>query len=253
MIRWYEFLFFYLWIAPHVFLAVVAVLLLNRNLVKSFPVFALYVWYEIAEFALLFTIATTGLSKGAWYVRAYLVTLAISTALRFGVIQEIFNNVFREHGPVDALARVSIRWTTGFLLIAAILVAIFFPGQTSNNLIAGAAWLGRGIAIIQCGLVLFLLLFSGMLGLRLQNYVFGIALGFGILSSVELANWAMHTGELSKPTARALNLLPTGGYHVAVLVWLGYLIAPSREILGPCDVPVSDVNQWNRELERFLP
>jgi hypothetical protein len=253
MIRWYEFLFFYLWIAPHVFLAVVAVLLLNRNLVKSFPVFALYVWYEIAEFALLFTIATTGLSKGAWYVRAYLVTLAISTALRFGVIQEIFNNVFREHGPVDALARVSIRWTTGFLLIAAILVAIFFPGQTSNNLIAGAAWLGRGIAIIQCGLVLFLLLFSGMLGLRLQNYVFGIALGFGILSSVELANWAMHTGELSKPTARALNLLPTAGYHVAVLVWLGYLIAPSREILGPCDVPVSDVNQWNRELERFLP
>jgi hypothetical protein len=253
MIHWYKFLFFYLWIAPHVLLAAVAVLLLKRSLLKSFPVFVLYVWYEIAEFVLLFTIATTGLHKGAWYVRAYLVTLAISTALRFGVIQEIFNNIFREHGPADALARVSIRWATGFLLAAAVLVAIFGPGQTSNTLIAGAAWLGRGIAIIQCGLVLFLLLFSSLLGLRLQNYVFGIALGFGILASVELANWALHTGELSKPMARALNLLPTAGYHLAVLVWLGYLMVPAREMLSAHDVPVRDLDQWNRELERFLP
>jgi hypothetical protein len=253
MSRWYKFLFFYLWIAPHVLLAAVAVLLWSRNLFKSFPVFVLYVWYEIAEFVLLFTIATTGLSKGAWYVRAYLVSLAMSTALRFGVIQEIFNNVFRDHGPVDALARVSIRWTTGFLLAAAILIATFAPGPTSNNLITGAAWIGRGIAIIQCGLVLFLLLFSELLGLRLQNYVFGIALGFGILASVELANWAMHTRDLSEPMARALNLLPTAGYLVAVLVWLGYLFAPATEMLRPHDVPVGDVDQWNRELERFLP
>ncbi|MGA2353635.1 MAG: hypothetical protein ABSG02_04010 [Terriglobales bacterium] len=245
---WYRFLFYYLWIAPHVLLAVVGVLLLKRNLYKSFPLFALYVWYEIAEFVLLFTIATTG-----WYVRAYLVTLAISTALRFGVIQEIFNNIFSERGPVDALARVSIRWTTAFLLSVAILFAILAPGQTSTSLIAGAAWIGRGIAIIQCGLVLFLLLFSGLVGIRLQNYVFGIALGFGILASVELANWAMHTGDLSKPMAKALNLLPTGAYHVAVLVWLGYLIAPAREMLRSIDAPARELDQWNGELERFLP
>ncbi len=252
MMPWYKFLLLYLWIAPHVVLAVVAVLLLTKRLYTSFPAFVLYTWYEIAEFVVLFAIAATGLSKGAWYVHVYLLTLAMSTALRFGVIQEVFDNVFREHGRVDALARVSLRWTTGFLLAAAVLCAIFASGQTSGSLIAGAAWVGRGVAIVQCGLVLFLLLFSRAFGLSLQSYVFGITLGFGILSSVELANWAMHTGELTESMARALNLLPTGGYHVAVLVWLGYLVVPERKILQTSNVPVGGVDKWNRELERFL-
>ena len=252
MMHWYKFLLLYLWIAPHVLLAIVAVLMLIRRLYTSFPAFFLYTWYEIAEFVLLFVIAVTGLNKGAWYMHAYLATLAIGTALRFGVIQEIFSNVFREHVQLHALARISLRWTTGFLLATAVLGAIFAFAQTSDSAIADVAWLGRGIALIQCGLVLFLLMFSRLFGLSLESYVFGIALGFGILSSVELANWALHTGSLTDSTARVLNLLPTGGYHVAVLLWLGYLVAPARRVLQPSDVPVGDMNQWNQELERFL-
>jgi len=251
--NWYKFLLFYLWIAPHLLLVVVALLLLKRRLYTNFPVFTLYAWYEIAEFVLLLTTALiTGLNRAGLYGRVFVVTLAISTALRFGVLQEIFNNVFREHGQIDALARVVLRWTTGFLLAVAVLCAIFASGQTSDGLVAAVAWVGRGVAIIQCGLVLFLFLFSRLFGLSLQSYVFGIALGFGILSSVELANSAMHIGTLTESMTRALNLLPTGGYHVAVLLWLGYLVAPARQILRPSDVPVGDVNQWNRELERFL-
>jgi hypothetical protein len=251
MTHWYKFLFMYLWIAPHVLLAVVAVLVWRRRLHTIFPVFAVYVWYEIAEFVLLFTIAETSLRQGAWYVRVYLVTLAISTALRFGVLQEIFNHEFREHGQLDVLARVSLRWATGFLLAVAVVGAILAPGQTSGSLIAGAAWIGRGVGIVQCGLVIFLILFSGLIGLSLHSYFFGIALGFGVLSSVELANWAMHMGELSESTARALNLLPTGGYHVAVLLWFGYLFAPARNILQPGDVPLAAIDQWSTELEQF--
>ncbi len=225
MTHWYKFLFFYLWIAPHLLLMIVAALLLKRRLYTSFPAFTFYTCYEIAEFALL---------------------------LAFGVLQEIFNNIFREHVQLHALARVSLRWTTGLLVAAAVLGAILEFAQTSDSAIADVAWLGRGIALIQCGLVLFLLLFSRLFGLSLQSYVFGIALGFGILSSVEIANWALHAGELTDSMARALNLLPTGGYHVAVLVWIGYLVAPARKVLQPSDVPVDEVDQWNRELERFL-
>jgi hypothetical protein len=82
--------------------------------------------------------------------------------------------------------------------------------------------------------------------------MFGIALGFGILSSVELANWAMRAGGLSDSTARALNLLTTGGYHIAVLIWLGYLLAPARVIVQPRGVHVGELRHWNTELERFL-
>jgi hypothetical protein len=252
MTHWYRFVSFYLWVAPHVLLAAVAVLLWKRRLQTNFPVFVLYVWYEIAEFILLFSISLTDLTLGGGYSKVFLGTLAISAVLRFGVIQEIFNNVFRGHGPVEALAAVSLRWITGVLLTAAVLCAIFVSGQTSDNLIADLAWLGRGIAIIQCGLILFLFVFSRLYGLSMQSYVFGISLGFGILSSVELANWAMRTGELSVSTARALNLLTTGGYHIAVLIWLGYLIAPARAIVQPRELHVGELHHWNTELERFL-
>ena len=257
MTLWYKYLLLYLWIAPHVLLLGLAIFLLNRRLFKQFPAFVLYTWYEIAEFVVLFAIAISGLGRGPWYLRLYLVTLAISTALRFGVIQEIFNHVFREQGPVAALARVALRWTTIFLLAVGVLCALFASGHSTASLIAGASWLGRGIAIVQCGLLLFLFLFSRLLGVSLQSYVFGIALGFGILSSVELANWALHASDLSESMARTLNLLPTAGYHVAVLLWLGYLLVPV--ITRPRQLATADglnlsphIDQWNQELERFL-
>ncbi len=250
--HWYKFLLLYLWIAPHVLLAVVAVLLLKKHLYTTFPVFTIYAWYEIAEFAVLLAISLVGLNKGDLYVRVFLATLAVSAVLRFGVLQEVFNNVFREHGQVDVLARISLRWTTGFLLAAAVLGSLFALAQPAASVISGLAWLGRGIAVIQVGLVLFLLLFSRVFGVSLQSYVFGIALSFGILSSVELANWAMHASEITRSMARMLNLLPTGAYHIAVLLWLGYLILPAREIFQARDVPVVQVDQWNQELERYL-
>jgi len=250
--HWDRLLLFYLWVAPHLLLGVIAALLWKRRLHFEFPVFALYVWYEIAEFIVLFTISKTGLNQN-WYVRIFPLTLAISAVLRFGVIQEIFNNIFGEERKLKALARISLRWITACLILGAILVSIFAFDQTSNTLIAGAAWVGRAVAIIQCGLVLFLFLFSGMLGVSLQSHVFGIALGFGILSSVQFANSAMRAGELSGSMARVLNLLSTGGYHIAVLIWLGYLIVPARKSIQPPDEPVMcDVHHWNNELERFL-
>lgn len=218
--------------------------------------FVLYTWYEIAEFLVLFTIAISRLNHGSLYLHTYLVTLAISTALRFGVIQEIFNHIFREHGPVDALARTSLRWITLALLLVAVGGAIFSSPQSFGNLIAGAAWLGRGIAVIQCGLLLFLFLFSSLFGIALRSYVFGIVLGFGILSSVELVQWALSTANLSLSTARALNLLPTAGYHVAVVLWLTYLLVPARQVLQPLLAPgqnsAAGIDGWNSELERFL-
>jgi hypothetical protein len=253
MINWYKIVLSYLWIAPHFLLAGIAFLLCKRRLHLKYPVFFGYVCYEIAEFVLLFLVYRHELNLRLYYAPIYLGTLVISTALRFGIIQEIFNNVFREQEQSVTLARGSLRWTTVFLVTVAILCSLSVSGHMAGTLIAGAAWVERGVAIIQCGLVLFLFLFSRLVGLSLESYAFGMAFGFGVLSSVELANWAMHTQELSVSAAKVLNFLPTGGYHIAVLIWLAYLIVPVRKPLQPPEEPVMhDVHHWNNELERFL-
>jgi hypothetical protein len=251
MFNWYNLVSLYLWVAPHALLAPLGIFLFRRRLHLKFPIFFGYVCYEIVEFITVFTMSRFEI--GNLYLRVFLITWAISASLRFGVIQEIFNIIFHRHGRIDVLARTSLRWITVVLLVAAVLVSAFAPAQASNSLIAAAAWVGRGVAIIQCGIVLFLFLFSGILGLSLDSFVFGIALGFGISSSAELAYFAMRTRDISLHMGRAVNLLPTGGYHIAVLLWLGYLLVPAREVVQSAKKPsVSDVNQWNAALERFI-
>jgi hypothetical protein len=253
MINWYKFVLLYLWVTPHLLLAGVAFLLWKRRLHLRYVVFFTYACYEIVEFFLLFLVSQRNLNLRLYYAPIYLGTLVISTALRFGIIQEIFNNIFRAQEQSETLAPDSLRWATVFLVTIAILCSLFLSSHTASTFIAGAAWVERGVAIIQCGLVLFLFLFSGLLGLSWDSYAFGMAFGFGVLSSVELANWAMHTQELSVSAAKVLNLLPTGGYHIAVLIWIGYLIVPARRSIQPPDEPIMyDVHHWNNELERFL-
>ncbi len=47
--------------------------------------------------------------------------------------------------------------------------------------------LQRSVRVVQCGLMLFLLVFSRYLGTNWRQKSFGIALGFGAFASVELS------------------------------------------------------------------
>jgi len=46
--------------------------------------------------------------------------------------------------------------------------------------------LERSVRVMQCGLVFFLFLVSFYFGVAWQNYLFGIAMGFGVFASIEL-------------------------------------------------------------------
>jgi hypothetical protein len=247
MVQWYKFVLYYLWIAPHALLAVVSVLMLMRRLHKSFPVFFLYTLYETLGFLLRFTAYRIG--PGPWYRYAFIVTLAGSTALRFGIIQEIFDHVFHGYSRLETLATASMRWLTGLLVVASILSAAYSSGSVSDNLMAGIALLSRSVAIIQAGLLLFLFLSSRIFGLSWHSCAFGIAFGFGVFASTELAVSALHLTDLTEHSKDLLDLVPTGSYHVSVLIWLGYMLAAEKPVgAATCSVP--EMDQWSGELER---
>ncbi len=251
MSPFYKNLSLYLWMAPHFFLVVLGMLLYRRGLHRTFPFFFLYVWYEVAEFLLLFTISR--IHHGAGYVTAFLVTWVGSAALRFGIIHEVFNKVFSHETHADAFSKAVLWWVTATLFVGAVFLSLFATGQTSGNLIAGISLVGRGVAVIQCGLVLFLILFSNVLGISFQSVEFGIALGFGIYACADLAYFAARTADPSLETVRLLNLLPTGSYHITVLLWIGYLVFPKRRLVEPLQpYSAGEVSRWSSEMERFL-
>jgi hypothetical protein len=249
MAHWYKFALYYLWIAPHVLLAVVPLLMYARRLHKKFPIFFIYTLFESFEFLLLFPAYLAGHATGVMYRDVFIATLAGSTALRFGIIQEIFNNVFRDYSRLERLATTSMRWLAGLLVLAAIWTTFYSSGTAPDNLLVGVRLLERSVTIIQAGLLLFLFLFSRVFGLSWRSYTFGIAFGFAIFASTEIAGWTLGLTALTEHSKDLLDLLPTGSYHISVLVWLGYLVAAEKPV-GVATYTVPEMDQWSGELER---
>jgi len=106
--------------------------------------------------------------------------------------------------------------------------------------------------MVQCGLLLSLLLFSRFLGLSWRRPAFGIALGLGALTSIDLATFALRAEFTSELSVKLLNLLITGTDLACVLIWIGYLLAGELETVSPTIVPHDEVESWNRELQHLL-
>jgi hypothetical protein len=241
-----------LWISPHILLVVVAVLMYQRGLHRDFPAFWVYTLYETGEFAFLYTLNSIPSITGQQYTYAFLATLAISIALRFGVIREVSDDLFREREFLREATRGSLRWTKVVLVFAGIASAIWAPGEDGARLIGGLAVINRGVGIIQCGLLVFLLGFSRLLGLSWRGFAFGIALGIGVLSSVDIATYAIRAQVVGEDWAGPLNLLTTGGYLICASIWLGYTVAPESRPFIVANVSGDEVEEWNHEIERWL-
>jgi hypothetical protein len=252
LMNWHKALSLFLWITPHALLGVLAVVLCKRRLYREFPVFFAYVFYEIAEFILLFGLYSI-LGVGKQYGYAYCATLLLSIALRFGVIDEVSKSLFRESQFLKVSARRSLQCVGGLLLVMGVLLAVYAPGDNSARWYAGVLVVNRGAAMIQCGLLLALLLFSRFLGLSWRRSAFGIALGLAVLTSLDLAMFALRAAFTSEVAADFLDLLITGTYLVCVSIWIGYLRAPEREPAASLAiVPHDEVETWNTELQHLL-
>jgi hypothetical protein len=250
--NWHKALSLFLWIAPHVTLGVLAVVLYKRRLYRVFPCFFAYVLYEIAEFILVFALYSVQGVTGKQYAYAYSATLMFSIALRFGVIDEVSKDLFRESQFLKMSARRLLQGVTGLLLIMGVLLAVYAPGDNRAKWVAGILVVNRGAALVQSGLLLALLLFSRFLGLSWRCPAFGIALGLGVLTSVDLAMFALRAEFASAAAAVYLNLLVTGAYLVCVSIWIGYSLAPEPKPASLTVVTDDEVETWNREFQQWL-
>src|SRR5580704_9759885 len=166
-------LFYYLWIAPHILQAVIVVLMIRRRLYKQFPIFLLYTIFELFQFVVLLTVFIRfGSLADERYRGAFLVGTAISAALRFGIIYEIFNEVFRNYDALRDLGRASFRWATVFLLLVGVALA-GTHGSGADAFLRIVPILDRTVYLMQCGLLVFLFVFSSYFALSWRNYAYG--------------------------------------------------------------------------------
>ena len=232
---------FYLWCGQPVLQAAVALILWRRKLHKLFPVFFAYFLAQIAIFAITFPLRSA--DNYEWFFYAYWAGAAVSALISFKVIHEVFLDVFRPYHMLKDLGTVLFKWTGLVMLLVSVVVA-FSNSAHSDPLAQAVTLLQRSVRMVQCGLILFLLLFSQFLGVSRRQKSFGIALGFGLFASVELLLLALYSGHYLDD--RLMALVNTIMYELAIVVWIGYALARN----SARDVAVNHLQtqRWERSL-----
>jgi hypothetical protein len=215
-----------LWIANPVLELPLAAAMLWRKLHRKFPVFFAYIVFQLVNFAILFPIHQYG--GYDLYFYSYWIGSIVTLALGFKVIHEIFLDVFRPYHTLRDLGTVLFKWAALVMLFVAIVVAASSPAGQSP-LAQAVATVQRCVKVIQCGLIVFLLVFSKYLGVSWRQHNFGIILGFGGYASVQLLGNALYAGGQIK--APVTDLLYPAAFLCAMLIWLGYALlkVPSTE------------------------
>ncbi len=241
----------YLLIAPRLLLVVVFIALLRHRLYRQFPMFFAFVVADFVQAAVLLPMIFSHFSRSDIYATAFYSGLVVSTALRFGIIHEIFAHMFRDYAVLHRLGKPLFRWVTVGLLLVGLAVAAYQGGHDARPLTSLVHVLDLAASILQCGLLLGLFFFSSYLGLSWRSYLFGIALGLGAFASANLVAAAIRsqTGFLYN---NPLNYFTMGTYQGCVLVWVFYLLAPERVAQYALKtLPENDLEVWNQELRRL--
>jgi len=252
MLQPHSLLWHYLWVAPNVLLAVLALLMWRRGLHREFPAFFCYAIFEAAGGIVIYAIDVSPSVSGPVYWWSYFLFLVIEVFVKFVVIGEVFTHLLRQYPPLGRLAKVLISGVGIVLVFAATIIAAY-ANPTTFWLISATRILGRSVSAVQCGLILFLFVFAAHFHLSWGRSVFGITLGLGIVAGVYLAYWALMAEWLFGQRTYLLDFLNMATYHVCVLIWFYYLLVPQKSATtSAAPLPEHNLDIWNRELERLL-
>lgn len=222
-----------------------------RRLHRRFPIFFAYTAVQVARGVvlhwILYLCAVHRLAFRDYFI-AYWTTDVISLALSFIILYRIFGAAFREYPSFRDSGRTLFLYGLAALLVAAIVITATSPGHDVARIIAGIVVLERSITLVRCGLLVLMFAAAAFLGLAWRDHVFGLAVGFGVWSTVDLAVMAIRAYRGPSADMFVTWLTPLG-YSLAVAVWFVYFVLPRREQPGMDGLPDVPVAEWKSVLE----
>jgi len=232
-----------LWCLTPVFMTAIAACMYRRRLHREYPYFFNYVVFQVVSFLIEFPLRTREI-----YFYAYWTITALSIVVSFAVLLEIFRDAFRPYEALRDLSMILFRWCAlVVLLVAGMWAVTSWRGNQIDNLTNAIFLVDRSVRMMQCGLVLFMLLFSEYLGIERRNVLFGIAVGFGFFAAVNMLVMTAltHHSFLSRSS---LSRISAGGYLVSMLIWLAYTTLPATVRSG-ANKPADATQKWDQALD----
>ena len=215
-------LYYALWFAHPVLQAGILTFMLRRGLQRKFRYFFGYIVTQLVSFAVVFPLYWH--HNPSWFYFYWSFT-GVSVLFGFGVIHEVFVDVFRAFHTLRDLGTVLFKWAGLVMLLVAGVVSVSTNSSDVPPWMQAIVTAQRCVRIVQVGMVLFLIFFAQYMGVNRRERSFGIALGFGSFATVELALIASWVGNhLHNPWTSLVNM---AAYNAALGIWLAYCMGRS--------------------------
>ncbi len=231
-------------IALHV--ALVAVLAATR-VWKRYPAFSVYALCNFIEFVA--TYATY--DRPQLYFVIYVVGETLTIALGVFVVYELFRELFSRHQALRNLATFVMQISAVFLIVLAAAVLYTHSPIGRHQVEITLMIVEEAARIIELGCVVFLFVFSGVFGLHWRQWMFGIALGLGILVASKLLVVTM-LPYANRAMIQVWYTVSAASYDIALLVWVGYLFSPERAVASSELPQHSQLEQWNQAILELI-
>jgi hypothetical protein len=181
-------------------------------------------------------------SSFSLYYYAYWIVYLASTVTLFFVCIEVFRSALSAFSGLQRLGTMVFRWIA---LVSAIIgfSTISFSHREIPILADIVNRLMRSVSILELCLLAFLCLSMNTLRLSVRDMAFGIALGFGLMSSSDfiLASFWSRKTSLTDPVqfvSESVTLVFLG-------IWIAYAALP-EPVRRPLVMPVnSTILRWN--------
>jgi hypothetical protein len=216
-----------LWFAGPVLQLVLAAVIFRRGLRRQFPIFFIYTLAQPVAFLPQFVFYRISYAAYFW---SYWVISFSTVVLGFLVMREVFVNLLRPYDSLRELGDVLFRWAGVVLVMVAVVSAASGSASVLSRTTVAILALERSVRVMQCGLVLFMLLFSSHLGLNARHHVFGLALGFGVFAAVELIIVTL-PAMFGIGQSLGFTIVKSATYLLCVGLWFYYLSRPEPERL----------------------
>jgi hypothetical protein len=179
---------------------------------------------------------------GKIYYFGFFTTYLAAVVLLFFICIEVFRSALAAFPGITKLAIVIFRWAA----VVSVIVSLSSISYTNPSLhiIADISYgLMHSVSVLELCLLAFLCLSMNALRLTVRDLSFGIALGFGVLSSGDfiLAAWSSRIASLNDPVEFIYESL----ILVTLSIWMVYCILPEpvrKPVLMPAN---STIYRWN--------
>ena len=228
--------------------ALLVIVLLVKRSWSKFPFFFAYSTFNFLAAVILYALR----DFRAPYFYTYWIFEGIGLLLGFGTVYEIFRKLLFPYPVLKRVANCIFPVATTLFILLATVVIYAQSSSESNRLMAASLVTEEAIRIIELGMLMFLFrMFVSAFGLHWRQSLFGITLGLGLFTAVELAGVTLRT-HLGVGAANAFGFARLIAIDMSLLVWVGYLLTPERAASN-AEVPKrAQLEQWNQAVMELI-